>query len=81
MGPSEHKGPYTVQFDIAITRRLKMHAVCDRTGRQVYHSRRIADVFAWLLEIDAGEFTMLDEDIEFRVSLKPPLPPTSPTKG
>lgn len=81
MSLSSHSGPYTVQFDIAITRRLKLHAVCDVTGRQVYHSRRIADVFAWLLEIDAGQFTMLDEDNEFLVTLEPPLPPRQPEKG
>lgn len=65
--------PLTVEIDIPITRRLKMHAVIDRDGEQIFHSRRLSEVFVWLLINEVGEFTMLDGDVEIAVSLRNPL--------
>lgn len=78
---SDLVGPLTVEIDIPITRRLKLHAVVDGNGQQIFHSRRITQVFTWLLENGIPEFTMLDEDTEFQVHLKPPLPPGNSKKG
>lgn len=75
------KKPITLEIDVPITRRLKLHAVVNGHGVQIFHSRRISDAFAFLLEHDVGEFKMVDDDAEFRVSLKPPLSPLTSSKG
>lgn len=75
------RGPVTLEVDVPITRRLKLHAVVNGTGVQVFHSRRISEAFAFLLEHEVGEFTMVDEDAAFRVLLKAPLSPDPSPKG
>ncbi len=68
--------PLTVEIDIPVTRRLKLHAVTDVTGTQIFHSRRLSELFSFLADHEVGEFTLVDGDAEFRVSLtRPPLAP------
>lgn len=81
MAPVEPVGPFTVEIDIAITRRLKLHAVVDGNGEQIYHSRKICEIFAWLLEHAPGEITLVDDDHEFQIMLRPPLSPSPTPKG
>lgn len=73
--------PVTVEIDIPVTRRLKIHAVVDGAGEQVFHSRRISEVFTYLVDNGISEFTMLDEDAEFRVTLRAPLAADPNPKG
>ncbi len=73
--------PITVEVDIPITRRLKLHAVVDGDDTQVFHSRRLSEVFAWLLEHEVGEFRLVDRDADFRVTLRPPLSQNPRSKG
>lgn len=70
-----------VELDIPITRRMTLHSVSLPNGDQVFHSKRIAEVFTWLLENEIIRFTMLDSDVEFRVSIQGPLPPNPQSKG
>ncbi len=72
----EPRPPLTVEIDIPITRRLKMHAVLDRDGVQIFHTRRLGDLFIWLLDNDTHEFTMLSAGDEFRITLHAPSPVT-----
>jgi hypothetical protein len=74
-------GPITLEVDVPITRRLKLHAVVNGAGEQVFHSRRISEVFGFLAEHGLNEFTMLDEDAEFRVHIKPALSSNPNLKG
>ncbi len=78
MPATEPRTPLTVDIDIPITRRLKLHAVTDRDGDQIFHSRRLSDVFSWLLDHDIGEFTMLDGNLKYAVSLRSCLDPVQP---
>ncbi len=78
MPRTEPATPLTVEIDIPITRRLKLHAVLDRDGEQIFHSRRLSDVFTWLLDNDIGEFTMLDGNLKYAVSLRSSLQPIQP---
>ncbi len=71
--PSNLRPPVTVEIDIPITRRMKLHAVVDGEDTQVFHSKRLSEVFAWLLEHEVGEFRLADRDASFRVTLRPPL--------
>jgi len=73
--------PVHLEIDVPITRRLKLHAVVNGLGVQVFHSKRISEVFAFMLDHEVGEFRMVDEDHEFRVSLKRPLAADPETKG
>lgn len=73
--------PITVEIDIPITRRLKMHAVVDGNGVQIFHSKRISEVFTWILDNEITDFTMLDGHAEFRVYLRAPLSPNPQVKG
>lgn len=70
-----------VELDIPITRRMTLHAVSLANGDRVFHSKRIAQVFTWLLENEIAKFTMLDADVEFRVSITGPLTPEPKSKG
>ncbi len=79
--PSSLRPPVTVEIDIPITRRMKLHAVVDGDDTQVFHSRRLSEVFAFLLEHEIGEFRLVDRDADFRVTLRPPLSPKSKSKG
>jgi len=81
MPSSEGIGPLIVEVDIPITRRMKLHAVVKADGEQIYHSKRLSQVFQWMLDNEHTDFTMIDEDSEFRVSLQPPLPPLTKEKG
>ncbi len=78
MSRTNPRTPLTVEIDIPITRRLKLHAVLDRNGDQIYHSRRLSDLFSWLLDNDIGEFTMLDGTLKYAVSLRSTLEPVQP---
>ncbi len=78
MPATSPRTPLTVEIDIPITRRLKLHAVADRDGEQIFHSRRLSDVFSWLLDNDIGEFTMLDGTLKYAVSLRSSLKPVQP---
>ncbi len=71
--PGSLRLPIIVEIDIPITRRLKLHAVVDRDETQVFHTRRLSEVFAFLLEHEVGEFLLVDHDASFRVTLRPPL--------
>ena len=73
--------PVHLEIDVPITRRLKLHAVVNGHGAQVFHSKRISEVFAFLLEHEIGEFKMVDEDHQFTVSLKRPLAAETAMKG
>ncbi len=73
--------PVTVEIDIPVTRRTKIHAVVDGDGVERFHARRISDVLEFLLEHDCKRFVLLDEDVEFQVSLSKPLPPVPSAKG
>ncbi len=61
--------PVTVQIDIPITRRLKLHAVTDARGVQVYHTKKLSDLFVWLLDQELGEFALLTADASFHLAL------------
>lgn len=73
--------PIVVEIDVPVTRRIKIHAVVDGDGDQVFHSKRISQVFAYLLDNDVHAFTILDEDDEFSVILARPLPRPQTSKG
>ncbi len=73
--------PVTVEIDIPVTRRTKIHAVCDGDGDQIFHSRRITQVFKYLVENGVEDFELLDEDDCFMIKLSRPLPPAPQTKG
>lgn len=73
--------PVVLEIDIPITRRLKLHAVVIGDGEQVFHSRRLSEVFQFLLEHEVVEFLMMDGHAEFRIRILPPLSPPSQTKG
>ncbi len=79
--PSNLRTPITVEIDIPITRRMKLHAVVDGDDTQIFHSRRLSEVFAFLLEHEIGQFRLVDRDADFRIYLRPPLSPKSKSKG
>ncbi len=79
--PTSLRPPITVEVDIPITRRLKLHAVVDGGDTQVFHSRRLSEVFSFLLEHEVGEFRLVDRDASFRVTLRPPLLQNPRSKG
>lgn len=70
--------PVTVEIDIPVTRRTKIHAVVNGDGVQVYHSRRLSDVLEYLIDREVVAFEILDEDVAFQLTLRKP-PPLSPT--
>ncbi len=73
--------PVTVEIDIPVTRRTKIHAVCDGDGEQIFHSRKISQVFNYLVDHGVEVFELLDEDDSFMIKLSRPLPPAPLTKG
>ncbi len=73
--------PVSVKIDIPVTRRIKIHAVISGDGDQVFHSRRISEVFTYLLDLEVAEFELLDEDVAFMVKLGKPLSPQPDPKG
>ncbi len=75
------KEPVTVEIDIPVTRRTKIHAVYDGNGDQVFHSRRISQVFDYLLEHSVQAFELLDDDVGYLIGLSRPLPPAHKAKG
>ncbi len=79
--PSKLRPPITVEIDIPITRRMKLHAVVDGDDTQIFHSRRVSEVFTFLLEHEVGEFRLVDRDASFRVTLRPPLSQNPRSKG
>ncbi len=73
--------PIRLELDIPITRRQKLHAVVDRRGDQIFHSRRLSEVLTFLQEHEVGQFLLVDDDVAFRVRLLRPLPPKPQSKG
>ena len=81
MPPTELVPPIAVELDLPVTRRIKVHAVVDGNGDQVFHAKRISEVFAYLLEHQICDLVLLDDDAEFRITLHPPASPPSKKKG
>ncbi len=73
--------PVTVEIDIPITRRQKLHAVVNGRGVQVFHSRRFSEVLTYLLNHHVRTFKLIDFDAEFRLNLRPPLSHNLKPKG
>lgn len=73
--------PVTVEIDIPVTRRTKVHSIIDGDGVEVFHARKISDVFDHLLEHDVHNFTILDDFSSYRLVLTASASPTSNPKG
>ncbi len=79
--PPGIKLPVSVEIDLPVTRRTKIHEVSDGDGEPIFHSRRISQVFSYLLDNDVQTFELLDEDDVFVVNLSRPLSPKPEKKG
>ena len=74
----EHSPLYTVQTDIYIARRTRLHAVHDQFGTPVYHGPHLMNVFDWLFENDITTARFTDEESAYLVTLeRAPLDPPS----
>ena len=59
--------PVTVELDMALTRRSRVHAVIDGNGEQVYHAKRFSEVLVWLMDHDQSKALLIDERERFYV--------------
>ncbi len=66
MAPPE--APHTVQVDIYIARRKRVHAVHDQYGVPVFHDPHIMNVFDWLAEQDICTARLTDDSSAFVVT-------------
>ncbi len=73
--------PVTVEIDIPVTRRTKIHAVVNGNGEQIYHSRRLSDVFDFLVEHEVVDLVLLDDDVSFLLTLRKQPPALTTSKG
>lgn len=73
--------PVTVEIDIPVTRRTKIHSVIDGDGVEVFHARKISDVFDHLIAHEVSNFTILDDDASYCLVLTASPSPNSNPKG
>ncbi len=68
------KLPVTVEFDILVNRRTRIHTVIDAAADPIYHSRRLTDIFDFLIESEVQEFELLDDDRHYAIKLSRVVP-------
>lgn len=61
---------HTVQADIYIARRKRMHQVVSPAGVVVWSDPHLMNVFDWLAEKDINSAVFTDEESTFEVSFK-----------
>lgn len=85
MPPAPPEALYTVETDIYIARRRRVHAVNDARGKPVFHDPHILQVLDWLVEQDVTTARFTDDATAFvitfeRVPLEPD-PESEPHHG
>ncbi len=73
--------PVTVEFDIPVNRRTRIHSVLDGNADPIFHSRSLTDVLDYLIENEVHDFELLDEDRHYAIKLSRVLPIQQPLKG
>lgn len=64
-------GPYVIHFDEWLTRRKRFHIITDLANRVLFRSRWVSDLFDWLDERGAREYTALAGKRAYVVTLEP----------
>jgi len=59
--------PLSVELDLSLSRRQRVHAILDSEGRVIHHEVRMSAVFAWLCDEDQHKIVMVDGDDRFNV--------------
>ncbi len=69
--------PHTVQADIYVARRKRIHQIIDPAGLAVFSAPHILDVLVWLADKDLTTARFTDEETSFTVTFFPcsPEPP------
>lgn len=60
--------PFTVQVDIYVARRKRMHSVMNDIGEQVFADPHLMNILTWLAEQELSQARFTDEEDTFLVT-------------
>lgn len=62
---------WSVQFDVYVGRRRRVHRIIDAKGNTKAVHQDVADVFQWLVDNDVRQIVLDDDDTKFLVEFEP----------
>ncbi len=78
MSSGDRRPRYTVNLDIYVARRTRIHQVTDLEDNAVFHAALLVDVLNWIAEQGATTIRFTDEETNFDVHILrcAPIPET-----